>query len=124
MWWHAHSRWLRATVYGALIILPKLGSSYPFATPKQEFPVLLGEFLQNYLFNLPHISSHLTDSLTSNVVDLQENGLTETPMLFSGRLNSLEDNPMYLLHIPLTVSLVIFIGAPAKVCQTKLTLIA
>lgn len=67
MWWHAHSRWLRATVYGALIILPKLGSSYPFATPKQEFPVLLGEFLQNYLFNLPHISSHLTNRLLNEL---------------------------------------------------------
>ncbi|KAF3454850.1 hypothetical protein FNV43_RR05298 [Rhamnella rubrinervis] len=42
LWWHAHSRWLRATVYGVLIILPKF--SYPFATPKQEFPVLLGEW--------------------------------------------------------------------------------
>ncbi|KAH7542772.1 hypothetical protein FEM48_Zijuj02G0110400 [Ziziphus jujuba var. spinosa] len=43
LWWHAHSRWLRGTVYGVLIILPKFGS-YPFAMPKQEFPVLLGEW--------------------------------------------------------------------------------
>lgn len=42
LWWHAHSSWLRATVYGALIIRPKLGSSYPFATPKREAPILLG----------------------------------------------------------------------------------
>ncbi|WOG94608.1 hypothetical protein DCAR_0313904 [Daucus carota subsp. sativus] len=44
LWWHAHSRWLRATVYGALVIRPKLGSSYPFPTPKIEFPVVLGEW--------------------------------------------------------------------------------
>ncbi|XP_062086679.1 laccase-3-like [Humulus lupulus] len=44
LWWHAHSRWLRATVYGALIIYPKLGSPYPFPTPKREFPILLGEW--------------------------------------------------------------------------------
>uniref|UniRef100_A0A803LCT0 Laccase n=1 Tax=Chenopodium quinoa TaxID=63459 RepID=A0A803LCT0_CHEQI len=44
LWWHAHSKWLRATVYGALVIYPKLGSSYPFRRPAKEFPVLLGEW--------------------------------------------------------------------------------
>ncbi|KAK3022288.1 hypothetical protein RJ639_045395 [Escallonia herrerae] len=44
LWWHAHTRWLRATVYGALIIHPKLGSSYPFPVPKQELPIILGEW--------------------------------------------------------------------------------
>ncbi|KAF8402562.1 hypothetical protein HHK36_010648 [Tetracentron sinense] len=44
LWWHAHSSWLRATVYGALIIYPKLGSSYPFTKPKRETPILLGEW--------------------------------------------------------------------------------
>lgn len=43
-WWHGHSRWLRATVFGALIIYPKLGSSYPFPQPKLEIPILLGEW--------------------------------------------------------------------------------
>lgn len=45
LWWHAHSSWLRATVYGALVILPKAGSSYPFAHPKRELPILLGNVL-------------------------------------------------------------------------------
>ncbi|KAM1553032.1 hypothetical protein PS1_005807 [Malus domestica] len=44
LWWHAHSRWLRATVYGALIIYPRLGSPYPFPMPKREVPILLGEW--------------------------------------------------------------------------------
>ncbi|PKI54649.1 hypothetical protein CRG98_024934 [Punica granatum] len=44
LWWHAHSQWLRATVYGALIIYPRLGKPYPFPMPKREFPVLLGEW--------------------------------------------------------------------------------
>ncbi|KAK1386277.1 hypothetical protein POM88_024012 [Heracleum sosnowskyi] len=44
LWWHAHSKWLRATVYGTLIIRPKLGSSYPFQQPNIEFPVVLGEW--------------------------------------------------------------------------------
>ncbi|XP_052176781.1 laccase-13-like isoform X2 [Diospyros lotus] len=44
LWWHAHSRWLRATVFGALIIYPKLGVSYPFPQPTTEIPILLGEW--------------------------------------------------------------------------------
>ncbi|KAH7836885.1 hypothetical protein Vadar_006971 [Vaccinium darrowii] len=44
LWWHAHSKWLRATVFGALIIYPKLGASYPFPKPKLEIPILLGEW--------------------------------------------------------------------------------
>ncbi|KAK4784529.1 hypothetical protein SAY86_018897 [Trapa natans] len=44
LWWHAHSSWLRATVYGALIIYPREGSSYPFPKPKHETPILLGEW--------------------------------------------------------------------------------
>ena len=45
LWWHAHSRWLRATVYGALIIYPRLGSPYPFSMPKRDIPILLGNIL-------------------------------------------------------------------------------
>ncbi|XP_044507756.1 laccase-12-like [Mangifera indica] len=44
LWWHAHSSWLRATVYGALIIHPKEGSSYPFPKPTRETAILLGEW--------------------------------------------------------------------------------
>ncbi|XP_047332965.1 laccase-5-like [Impatiens glandulifera] len=44
LWWHAHSSWLRATVYGALIIYPKEGTSYPFPKPKRQTPILLGEW--------------------------------------------------------------------------------
>ncbi|KAH6837194.1 laccase 3 [Perilla frutescens var. hirtella] len=44
LWWHAHSRWLRATVYGALIIRPKIGVPYPFPYPNKDMPLLLGEW--------------------------------------------------------------------------------
>ncbi|OMP02338.1 Multicopper oxidase, type 1 [Corchorus olitorius] len=70
LWWHAHSRWLRATVYGALIIYPKLGSAYPFPMPKKEVPILLGEWwdrnpmdvLQQALFTgaAPNVSDAYT----------------------------------------------------------------
>ena len=42
LWWHAHSSWLRATVYGALIIRPRENKAYPFGKPSREVPVILG----------------------------------------------------------------------------------
>ncbi|KAJ0979525.1 hypothetical protein J5N97_014999 [Dioscorea zingiberensis] len=42
--WHAHISWLRATIHGPIIILPKLGVPYPFSQPYQEIPILLGEW--------------------------------------------------------------------------------
>ncbi|KAM0908540.1 hypothetical protein ACQ4PT_015400 [Festuca glaucescens] len=44
LWWHAHISWLRATVYGAIVILPKLGVPYPFAAPYKEVPLIFGEW--------------------------------------------------------------------------------
>jgi laccase len=42
LWWHAHSSWLRATVYGGLIIRPRENKTYPFAKPSREVPLILG----------------------------------------------------------------------------------
>ncbi|MQL71837.1 hypothetical protein Taro_004185 [Colocasia esculenta] len=45
LWWHAHASWLRATVYGALIVLPRSGGrGYPFPQPFAEVPIMLGEW--------------------------------------------------------------------------------
>ncbi|GFP79023.1 laccase-15 [Phtheirospermum japonicum] len=44
LWWHAHSEWSRASVYGALIILPQKRNDYPFLKPHAEVPILLGEW--------------------------------------------------------------------------------
>ena len=52
LWWHAHSSWLRATVYGALIISPRLGTSYPFTRPHRQIPIVLG-MLQRLYFLYP-----------------------------------------------------------------------
>ncbi|GLU06905.1 hypothetical protein SLE2022_238900 [Rubroshorea leprosula] len=38
------STWLRATVHGALIIYPKIGTTYPFPKPDVEIPIILGEW--------------------------------------------------------------------------------
>ncbi|XP_052184497.1 laccase-2-like [Diospyros lotus] len=42
--WHAHISWLRATIYGPIVILPKLNASYPFPKPHKEVPILFGEW--------------------------------------------------------------------------------
>nr|CAD1817698.1 unnamed protein product [Ananas comosus var. bracteatus] len=42
--WHAHILWLRVTVHGAIVILPKLRVPYPFPAPHKELVVILGEW--------------------------------------------------------------------------------
>ncbi|XP_062091365.1 laccase-6 [Humulus lupulus] len=44
LFWHAHVSWLRATVYGALIVYPRTGVPYPFKYPFQEHIIILGEY--------------------------------------------------------------------------------
>ncbi|CAN7011237.1 hypothetical protein Bca4012_030113 [Brassica carinata] len=44
LWWHAHIQWMRATVYGPLIILPKLHQPYPFPKPYKQVPIIFGEW--------------------------------------------------------------------------------
>ena len=43
LFWHAHISWLRASVYGPLIILPKLHVPYPFTKPYKEVPIIFGK---------------------------------------------------------------------------------
>jgi laccase len=50
LWWHAHISWLRATVYGALVIYPRIGRPYPFPKPSAEVPILLGNQYRSALF--------------------------------------------------------------------------
>ncbi|GAV68527.1 Cu-oxidase domain-containing protein/Cu-oxidase_2 domain-containing protein/Cu-oxidase_3 domain-containing protein [Cephalotus follicularis] len=42
--WHAHILWLRATVHGAIVVLPKRGVPYPFPQPHKEVVVILAEW--------------------------------------------------------------------------------
>ncbi|GAA0147628.1 oxidase [Lithospermum erythrorhizon] len=44
LWWHAHSSWLRSTVYGPIIIHPKKNVAYPFEKPHKEVPIIFGEW--------------------------------------------------------------------------------
>ncbi|KAK2978611.1 hypothetical protein RJ640_006730 [Escallonia rubra] len=51
LWWHAHSDWSRATVHGPIFVYPKSGTTYPFAKPHAEFPVVMDvmEIIQDAL---------------------------------------------------------------------------
>ncbi|KAB5512685.1 hypothetical protein DKX38_029713 [Salix brachista] len=42
LWWHAHSDWSRATVHGAIVIAPALGTTYPFPAPDAEETIIIG----------------------------------------------------------------------------------
>lgn len=44
LWWHAHILWLRATVYGAIVVMPEQGTPFPFPMPYSEVNLLLGGF--------------------------------------------------------------------------------
>ncbi|XP_031276856.1 laccase-17-like [Pistacia vera] len=44
LFWHAHISWLRATLYGPIVILPKEHVPYPFAQPFKEVPIIFGEW--------------------------------------------------------------------------------
>ncbi|TKY63390.1 Laccase-7 protein [Spatholobus suberectus] len=62
LWWHAHSSFLRATVYGALIIRPRRGHSYPFPKVYQEVPILLGEW---WNANVVEVEQNATEAQTT-----------------------------------------------------------
>ncbi|KAH9609739.1 hypothetical protein KSS87_012729 [Heliosperma pusillum] len=65
--WHAHILWLRATVHGAIVILPKLGVPYPFPKPHKETVVVLGEWWKSDVEAV--INQALKSGLASNVSD-------------------------------------------------------
>ncbi|WJX31346.1 Laccase-4 [Trifolium repens] len=74
LWWHAHILWLRATVHGALVILPKLGVPYPFPKPHMEQVIVLGEWWKSDTEAI--INEALKSGLAPNISDAHTiNGL-------------------------------------------------
>ncbi|KAF5476229.1 hypothetical protein F2P56_007962 [Juglans regia] len=65
--WHAHILWLRATVHGALVILPKRGVPYPFPKPHKEIVVVLAEWWKSDTEAV--INQALQGGLAPNVSD-------------------------------------------------------
>ncbi|CAL5388481.1 unnamed protein product [Camellia sinensis] len=74
LWWHAHVRWLRATVHGALIIRPRVGHSYPFPNPQKEFPILLVIEGPKWGARMPR-NSISGEWWNANVIDVENQGL-------------------------------------------------
>ncbi|XP_031258578.1 laccase-4-like [Pistacia vera] len=65
--WHAHINWLRSTVHGAIVILPKRGVPYPFPKPDKEVVVVLGEWWKSDTEAV--INQALKSGLAPNVSD-------------------------------------------------------
>ncbi|KAL7584401.1 hypothetical protein Lser_V15G42408 [Lactuca serriola] len=47
LWYHAHVSWIRSTLYGPVVILPRRNTSYPFVKPYKEVPIIFGEWWNN-----------------------------------------------------------------------------
>ncbi|KAF6163050.1 hypothetical protein GIB67_001378 [Kingdonia uniflora] len=75
LWWHAHHSWLRATVYGALIIKPRHGRSYPFPKPQKEIPIILGEWFNRNVVDI-EMEAHAAGDVPEESVAYTINGLT------------------------------------------------
>ena len=51
LWWHAHSNWTRATVHGAIVVLPAEGTTYPYPKPDAEEVIVLGNSANIFYYN-------------------------------------------------------------------------
>uniref|UniRef100_A0A803R6P9 Laccase n=1 Tax=Cannabis sativa TaxID=3483 RepID=A0A803R6P9_CANSA len=101
LWWHAHILWLRATVHGAIVILPKRGVPYPFPAPHKEKVIMLGEWWKSDVEAV--INEALKSGLAPNVSDAHTiNGQTGpiSGCTSQGGFNlPVENNKRYLLRI-------------------------
>lgn len=94
LWWHAHVSWIRATVYGALIIRPRSGHSYPFAKPYREVPIVLGEYvLLKIEFCCIVIAVERTVIRIKNIASIQVSGGTPTSSTWRTSFSPLERPP-------------------------------
>ncbi|XP_008775059.2 laccase-22 [Phoenix dactylifera] len=67
LFWHAHILWLRATVHGAIVVLPKPNVPYPFPAPQKEEVIILGEWWKSDTEAV--INEALKSGLAPNVSD-------------------------------------------------------
>ncbi|KAL6144082.1 hypothetical protein ACLB2K_054777 [Fragaria x ananassa] len=63
LWWHAHSDWTRASVHGAIVVLPALGTTFPFPEPDEEEIIVFGTW---YLGNLKEQVDKCLDPATNS----------------------------------------------------------
>ncbi|KAL6179984.1 hypothetical protein ACLB2K_046654 [Fragaria x ananassa] len=69
VWWHAHSDWTRASVHGAIVILPAVGTTFPFPKPDEDEVIVIASWYKGDLQarvdeamdndeNLPHSDAY------------------------------------------------------------------
>ncbi|KAG6393601.1 hypothetical protein SASPL_147845 [Salvia splendens] len=98
--WHAHINWQRATVHGAIVILPRLGIPYPFPKPDKEEIIILGEWWKADVESV--INTAMQAGLPPNVSDAHTiNGLPgpSPNCSSSGYTFHVETGKTYLLRI-------------------------
>ncbi|KAJ0085538.1 hypothetical protein Patl1_07914 [Pistacia atlantica] len=70
LWWHAHSDWTRATVHGAIVILPPRGKYYPFPKPYKEQTIILASWFKG------DVMAILSNSIATGANPRIEDGFT------------------------------------------------
>ncbi|RCU61476.1 hypothetical protein SETIT_J004900v2 [Setaria italica] len=94
LWWHAHVSFLRATVYGALLLRPAPAEGYPFDKPHREATILLGEWWNASVVDVER-QALLAGGAPNNSVALTINGLVDG----DHQLLAVERGRTYLLRI-------------------------
>ncbi|KAF3588718.1 hypothetical protein F2Q69_00031947 [Brassica cretica] len=89
--WHAHISWLRATVHGAIVILPKRGVPYPFPRPHTDKIIVFGEWWKSDVEDV--IKQSTQSGLPPNLSDAHTiNGLT-------GPITGCNNSHGYTIHV-------------------------
>ncbi|RWV83431.1 hypothetical protein GW17_00054962 [Ensete ventricosum] len=120
LWWHAHSSWLRATVYGALIIHPKENSSYPFTEPKREVPVNGGIGIRSMSCEKQPVPEQLPTSPTHSPSVASPVTSTIAPTKVCGCLLPSHHHPHHYLD-PVVPSLILYASVTPPVLAPPAT---
>ncbi|KAJ4950789.1 hypothetical protein NE237_027621 [Protea cynaroides] len=67
LFWHAHFSWLRATVHGAFIILPRTGHRLPYVEPSKDIPIILAEWFKGNVIDI--IDEAIANGSAPNISD-------------------------------------------------------
>ncbi|KAL8093585.1 laccase-22-like [Apium graveolens] len=99
--WHAHISWLRATLHGAIVILPKKDVPYPFPKPHKEKLIILGEWWKSDVETV--INQAMQAGLPPNLSDAHTINGRPGPVpncsLSSGYTLHVKSGKTYLLRI-------------------------
>nr|AAK37829.1 laccase [Pinus taeda] len=111
LFWHAHILWLRATLYGPIVILPPKGP-YPFPKPHKEVILILGEWWNSdteTVINQAMNSGLAPNSSDSHTINGKAGPLFYCPTKDTFAL-SVEPDKTYLLRIIKALNQEVFFG--------------